>query len=132
MKHLILTAHGTLAESYKQTVAMIAGKQSTDKIEVLCMSAEKSMEDLVAEAKLILEKDVEGEFLILADLFGASPCNSCILAFRDANYRAVTGLNLGMVLELLAMLENTSLEELSKIAADAGKNGVREVYIPNC
>lgn len=132
MKHLILTAHGTLANSYKETAAMIAGTQAACKIETLCMSAEKSMDELVEEAKQILEKDVDGEYLILADLYGASPCNSCMLAFRAANYRVVTGMNLGMVLELLLMLENTSLEELSKIGAEVGKSGVREVYIPNC
>ena len=132
MTHLILATHGTLAESYKQTIAMIAGHSAAESLETLCMSAEKSMAEFVEEAKAVLAKDPDGDYLILADMYGASPCNSSILAFRDAHYRVVTGLNLGMVLELLLTMENASLEELSKKAAEIGKNGIQEVYIPNC
>lgn len=78
MTHLILATHGTLAESYKQTIAMIAGHSAAESLETLCMSAEKSMAEFVEEAKAVLAKDPDGDYLILADMYGASPCNSSI------------------------------------------------------
>ena len=64
MTHLILATHGTLAESYKQTIAMIAGHSAAESLETLCMSAEKSMAEFVEEAKAVLAKAISPDIKI--------------------------------------------------------------------
>lgn len=62
--------------------------------------------------------------LVLADLYGATPCNIglslCSLGLR---LRCVSGLNLPMLLRVLNYAEK-SLDELAEIAASGGRGGI--------
>lgn len=126
---ILIVSHHTLALSMKDTISMIAGASSIKDVECLCMTSEKSPEEFENEAKNILEMNDKEDFLIFADLFGASPCNSCLSVFRHKNYRLITGMNLGMILEVICLKDNLSLEELYERAQEVGKEGIRGIYI---
>lgn len=133
MIHLVLVSHSDLAESCKRAVKMIAGTVQAERISTVCMTEQMSPEEFIARADAVRAEAPDGSFLIMADLYGASPCSSSLMAFRGADYRVVTGMNLGMVLETLASIDSTpSLAELAGVAEGAGKEGVKTVYIPDC
>ncbi|MEO7052599.1 MAG: PTS fructose IIA subunit family protein [Rhodanobacter sp.] len=62
--------------------------------------------------------------LILADLYGATPCNIGLsLGALGIHLRCVSGLNLPMLLRVLNYAEKP-LDELAEIAASGGRGGI--------
>jgi len=70
------------------------------------------------------ELDEGGGVLILADLYGATPCNIGLsLSSLGVRLRCVSGLNLPMLLRMLNYAEQP-LDELAQIAASGGRGGI--------
>ena len=122
-KVLILT-HGKLAGSLYDTVKFIYG--STDGLAYLNMPEPfdqstygKMIADIVSENK-------EQGTLILCDLFGGSPflTSARLLKENGDHMELVTGVNLGMLLELMANIESAGIKELKDIALSSGKDGI--------
>jgi mannose PTS system EIIA component len=68
--------------------------------------------------------DQGGGVLVLADLYGATPCNIGLsLADLGVHLRVVSGLNLPMLLRVLNYAEKP-LDELAEIAASGGRGGI--------
>jgi PTS system ascorbate-specific IIA component len=68
--------------------------------------------------------DEGGGVLILADLYGATPCNIGLsLSSLGVHLRCVSGLNLPMLLRVLNYAEQP-LDELAQIAASGGRGGI--------
>ena len=62
--------------------------------------------------------------LVLADLYGATPCNIGLsLAALGVRLRCVSGLNLPMLLRVLNYAEKP-LDELAQVAAHGGRGGI--------
>jgi PTS system ascorbate-specific IIA component len=62
--------------------------------------------------------------LVLADLYGATPCNIGLsLADLGVRIHCVSGLNLPMLLRVLNYAEKP-LDELAQIAASGGRGGI--------
>lgn len=129
MTKLIIVSHGDLAESFKRTVSMIAGEEMASQITCICMTPDMDPEQFEAKAADILSEDPEGDYLIFADLFAASPCNTCVSVFRSASYRMVTGVNLGVLLDILYETDTLPLDELYTRALETAKDAVRGVTL---
>ena len=129
MTKIVIVSHGNLALSFRDTVAMIAGDETAQEIGCLCMTPEKDPEEFAAEARELLDRDPEGDYLIFADLFGASPCNTCVSVFRSASYRMVTGMNLGVILDVMFQKDTLPLEELYTRALEVAKDGIKGVTL---
>ena len=130
MKHIVIGAHGNLAEAFLETVRMIAGTEQTSCIHAIGMKENMDPQAFIKKAEELIDEDRDGEYLLLADLFGASPCNSLLMAFQHCHYRPVTGLNLGMVLEVLFQFDDMSLEEAAEHMVEIGKGGIQNVILP--
>lgn len=62
--------------------------------------------------------------LVLADLYGATPCNIGLsLSSLGVHLRCVSGLNLPMLLRVLNYADKP-LDELAEIAASGGRGGI--------
>ena len=131
MRYLIVATHCVLADAFKETAAMIAGEQAASVIKTFHMTEGMDPgEYLEMVAEFISDKNEDDEYLILADLYGASPCNTSIMGFRGKNYRVVTGLNLGILLEaLFAIQGDGSLDDIADQLVATGTAGVQKVYI---
>ena len=130
MKHIVIGAHGNLAEAFLETVRMIAGTEQTSCIHAIGMKENMDPQAFIKKAEELIDEDRDGEYLLLADLFGASPSNSLLMAFQHCRYRLVTGLNLGMVLEVLFQFDDMSLEEAAEHMVEIGKGGIQNVILP--
>jgi PTS system ascorbate-specific IIA component len=68
--------------------------------------------------------DQGGGVLVLADLYGGTPCNIANkLADRGTRVRCVSGLNLPMLLRVLNYADRP-LDELAEVAASGGRSGI--------
>lgn len=130
MAHILIVAHGNLADALLASAKLIVGEASTTNVDCLNMTEGKDMDQFVLEAKEILDADPNSEYLILADVFGASPCNSCLSIFRYANYRLITGVNLPILLDLFTNNNNKDLLDLWNSLVDSGKESIRGIFLP--
>ena len=70
------------------------------------------------------ELDQGDGVLVLADLYGATPCNIGLsLTALGVRLRCVSGLNLPMLLRVLNYAEKP-LDELAQVAAHGGRGGI--------
>ncbi|BBD79490.1 PTS sugar transporter subunit IIA [Aerosticca soli] len=93
-----------------------------DAVEVPAQADPDVMRELTARHARALD---EGDgVLVLADLYGATPCNIGLsLADLGVRIRCVSGLNLPMLLRVLNYADKP-LEELAEIAASGGRGGI--------
>lgn len=130
MRYILLATHANLAFGFIDAVKLIAGEQQAQRVFPLCMTLGKQPEDFIRETAAFLEdKQPEDEYLIFCDLYGASPCNSALMGFRYTNYRVITGVNLGVILEALCIIDMMSLDELSDQLVQRGKEGIVKIHI---
>lgn len=128
MKHIVIATHGELADGLVSAARVICGEEATKEIKTFMIRSETNIEEIDQEIQEYLSLDRDGEYFVMTDLYGASPCISMVKALRDREYRLVTGVNLGMILEVLVN-KNKPLAELEEKAIHAGKEGVGTFYI---
>lgn len=129
MIKIIICTHGTLAQSFVETLGMIVGPETAAQVSAVGMMPEDDPESFAGRLQAILDAQPDGQFMICADLFGASPCNTCISVFRSADYRLITGVNLPLLLELIMNQDNSSLDELWETAKKEAKEGIQGIYL---
>lgn len=119
---IVLISHGPLAEGLKGAAEMIVGPQ--ERFLAIGMDPAADLDRLRAQIEAAAT-DAAGEkgVLVLVDLMGGSPSNaSAYLATNGTP--VICGANLPMLLEVLTSREHMSIEELTEIALQAGKDGV--------
>lgn len=128
MVGIIVMTHGTLAEGLVDAAQLIMGP--AEQVKTLSLKREDNVDDLDAAFKATLESVDTGDgVLVLADLFGGSPCNVASMNLREGNrYELVSGANLPMLIEAIMSREGaSSASELASICRDAAVAGVKHV-----
>lgn len=128
MANLLLLSHSQLSESIYETVKLIMGKPS-DSVSYITLPYGQDLQAYQAEIEAYVEKSKEEGILILTDLFGGSPFMISVKTFDKYHdtvpIEIITGMNLPMVVELVnAISLGRPLDELKKIALDAGMGGI--------
>jgi mannose/fructose/sorbose-specific phosphotransferase system IIA component len=125
MVNLVIVSHGDLAEGLIDAMQLIVGQQ--EGVVAVSLKETDPIDGLTERVSAAIE-EVGGPdgVLVLVDLFGASPFNiSAQLTQKHAMVQVVTGVNLPMLLETALQREAMPLEELARLAADSGRNGIR-------
>jgi PTS system mannose-specific IIA component len=124
---ILIVTHGNLGTGLIESAEIIMGKQSN--YEVLSLKHNDSVVELQKDIQgKVQDLEKGGGVLILTDIFGGSPSNSVALALRDKPYRCLTGVNMPMLLEALALRDSLSLNELTQNCQLAGVQGIKELY----
>lgn len=87
------------------------------------------MEEYLNDAKAIIEKAPSQDFILLVDLMSASPCNYALSAFRDCNYRMITGVNLPMLIEIIDNRDDMTLDEIWEYGCTRGSESIQKIHI---
>lgn len=103
---ILLVSHSQFAQGLKDAAEMIIGPQ--EGLEALGMQSDANLDVLQEEiTQRVRAMQAQGEALILADLAGGSPCNSCAhLALEGVP--VLGGVNLPILLE--ALLQRSSMD----------------------
>lgn len=130
---ILLVSHGKMAESMLDSMELIMG--GCEQMRSVSLSAGEDFESfrtkVMETIRLLNSKD---GVLVFVDLYGASPFNAAVYAAalmeqEGINVRVLAGMNLAMLLETAAMRGSSSLQELTAIAAAAGRDGISEPVI---
>ena len=125
MVGIIVVSHGTMAEGMLNAAGMIVGP--LDDILPVSLKEADAVEDLMGRiAQAVDQVDSGDGVLILVDAFGASPFNAgARLALARPKIEVISGMNLPMLMELAISREGMNLDELVKIALEAGTTSIR-------
>ena len=125
---IVLAAHGPLPGAFLESSGMILGDMP--QVTGLSLMPGDSLEGLVERLQVAVNEVNTGDgVLVLLDMFGGTPANaSALLSQQISDVRAITGINLPMLLETLTARMNTdNLEELSAEALSSGQGGIIDV-----
>ncbi|MDO8279321.1 MAG: PTS fructose transporter subunit IIA [Burkholderiaceae bacterium] len=128
---ILIIAHAPLANALRQC-ALHVFPDCADSVAALDVQPNVSPDETLAAARIAstqLESagPVTG-ILVLADIFGATPCNVAQKLVDGVFSRLITGVNLPMLLRTLSY-RHESLEALVARAVVGGTQGVMQVAI---
>jgi D-glucosaminate-specific PTS system IIA component len=124
--------HGHAGETLIGSSEMIIGPE--EGLSALSLEPGMSTETLVEQATKVVE-DANGPVLVLVDVFGGTPANVAMMLSKTHEVRCVSGLNLGMLLEVLMMrgsADELGLRDLQRVAQSAGATACRSFTYDEC
>lgn len=119
MYNLLLISHGNLAQEFLNTLEMIMGPQ--DNILPLGLQPEEGKGDFEKRISEACEKIyISNGVLILADLYGGTPCNSALLKliYKYDKIQILTGLNLPMLIQSIIYRDENLETAILKLKQD--------------
>lgn len=125
MPGLLIIAHAPLASSLK-AVAEHAFPDCARQLMALDVPANLPVEEIEAQARVMLEQVRSPEALILTDVFGATPCNVAQRLADGVQIKVVAGVNVPMLWRSLCYAGD-SLDALVARAVAGATQGVMQV-----
>src|SRR5512133_1550891 len=127
MNGIFIIAHAPLATALRQCVLHVfpddaAGGAALD------VQPDMPPEETLAQARIMLEQMGNSHTLVLADVFGATPCNVAQKLVDGVNSRLVAGVNLPMLLRAITY-RNESMDALVARVLAGGTQGVMQVAV---
>ena len=130
MAQILIVAHAPLASSL-QAVARHVYPDCGAHLMALDVPPGVSLEAVETQVREALAAPplADAEVLILADVFGATPCNAALAAADGLRWRVVAGVNVPMLWRTLCYADQ-SLDELVNRAVAGATQGVMHVSVP--
>ena len=120
---LLIISHDGIGPVMLGTALFVLGGSSL-KTRLLTASRDSNPDELCAEAREQLKALDDGDgVLIICDLYGSTPSNIAQKLTAHGNVRAITGLNLSMLLRILNYPQ-LDLAQLTEKAISGGKDGI--------
>lgn len=95
---ILLIAHAPLAHALRDA-ALHVFNDCGGGVLALDVQAQAEPEDTLQSARnLLRDMEPDAPLLVLADIFGATPCNVALRLAQDRNARVLTGVNMPMLL----------------------------------
>ena len=125
MRRVILASHGGLAQGTKASLEMILGERR--EMEAYGMYPGESAADFAAQLEKRVEAGPEDEFIIAADLYGASVCNAMYPLTRYANVRLFAGFNLQFLVQLFCDYDSPLTDSDAETLLTDAREGLRRI-----
>ena len=127
MNGIFIIAHSPLASALRQCVLHVfpdnpAGVMSLD------VQPNVPPEETLAQARILFEQMGTSHALVMADVFGATPCNVAQKLVDGVNSKLIAGINLPMLLRTVSY-RHEPLDALIARALAGGTQGVMQVAI---
>jgi PTS system mannose-specific IIA component len=124
MVGLVVASHGRLAEELVATAEQIVGKLPA--VATCNIEPGTSAEDLRAKMKQAVAKVDDGEgVIVMADLFGGTPCRESLMMCQRGNLEVLAGVNLPMILKANSLRgEHLPLAEMANLLASHGQRNI--------
>jgi len=120
---ILIISHDGIGPAVLGTAMSMLG-DSPLKAKLLAASRDCNPDELCADALEQMELLDEGDgVLIITDLYGSTPSNIAQKLATRKNVRAVSGLNLSMLIRILNY-PRLDLEQLTEKAISGGKEGI--------
>jgi PTS system mannose-specific IIA component len=127
MNGILIIAHAPLASALRQCVAHVF-TDHPEGIAALDVQPNTPPEETLAQARIMLSQLGTTRALVLADVFGATPCNVAQKLVDGVHSKLITGVNLPMLLRTVSY-RHESLDALVARALLGATQGVMQVAI---
>ena len=127
MNSIVIIAHAPLAHALRQC-ALHVFPDCADGVVALDVQPHTSPEETFAMARIAMDQLHSTHILVLADVFGATPCNVAQKLVDGVKSKLITGVNLPMLLRTVSY-RHESLEALVARALIGGTQGIMQVAI---
>ena len=127
MNGILIIAHAPLASALRQCVLHVFPENPAG---VVALDVQPNMppEETLAQARIVFRQLGTSHVLVLADVFGATPCNVAQKLVDGVRSRLITGVNLPMLLRTVSY-RHEALDALVARAVMGGTQGVMQVAI---
>lgn len=125
MPGLLIIAHAPLASSLK-AVAQHTFPDCGRRLEALDVLPDQSVEDIEAQARVLLASISTPDAVIFTDVFGATPCNVAQRLADGLNVKVVAGVNVPMLWRSLCYADEP-LDAVVARAVAGATQGVMQV-----
>ena len=98
-KKIILVSHGELSQGMLHSLQMIIGVNES--LSSYSMMPGEHYSVVVDQVEQLAKSNPKTQYIIIADLLGGSVCNGCVSLIQESNVKLVSGMNMGLVIELL-------------------------------
>jgi mannose PTS system EIIA component len=124
MVGLVIASHGRLADELVATAEQIVGKLPA--VATCNIKPGTPVEDLRCEMKQAVKAVDEGDgVIIMADLFGGTPCKESLMMCQRMNLEVLAGVNLPMLLKANSLrMEELSLSDMAHQLASYGQRNI--------
>ena len=127
MNGILIIAHAPLASALRQCVAHVF-TDHPEGVAALDVQPNTPPEETLAQARIMLSQLGTSHALVLADVFGATPCNVAQMLVDGVHAKLITGVNLPMLLRTVSY-RHESLDALVARALMGATQGVMQVAI---
>jgi PTS system ascorbate-specific IIA component len=127
MNGILIIAHAPLASALRQCVAHVF-TDNPEGVAALDVQPNTPPEETLAQARIMLAQLGATDALVLADVFGATPCNVAQKLVDGVHSKLITGVNLPMLLRTVSYRHET-LDALVARALIGATQGVMQVAI---
>lgn len=128
---ILIIAHGELGEALIHCASHVFGGRPP-RVAALGVSVHDEPAEVLPRVKTLIERLDQGQgVLILADIYGATPCNIGCRLLEPGRVEVVTGVNLPMLVRALTYREQPLAVVVEK-ALSGGREGVMEVSKEAC
>ncbi|NLC72047.1 MAG: PTS sugar transporter [Desulfuromonadaceae bacterium] len=124
MKGLVIVTHSVLGKGLLMAAEAILGP--LEDAEAVCLQKEDSVGRInhkVQEGIAAAGGKGDG-VIVMADMFGGTPCNISLAYLQSDRLEVVTGVNLPMVLKFFQNRNEPSLRRLAEEIREAGREGI--------
>ena len=124
MVGLVVASHGRLADELVHTAEQIVGKLPA--VATCNIEPGTSVEDLRAQMKQAVARVDDGEgVIVMADLFGGSPCKESLMMCQRGNIEVLAGVTLPMLRKANSLRsEALPLPEMANLLAAYGQRNI--------
>ena len=127
MNGIFIIAHAPLASALRQCVLHVFPDNAAG---VISLDVQPNMppEETLAQARILFKQLGTSHALVLADVFGATPCNVAQKLVDGVHSKLIAGVNLPMLLRSVSYRQEP-LDALITRALAGGTQGVMQVAI---
>ena len=127
MNGIFIIAHAPLASALRQCVLHVF-PDSAASLVALDVQPNMPPDETLAQARIMLEQLGTSQALVLADVFGATPCNVAQRLVDGVHTKLITGVNLPMLLRTVSYRQE-SIDALVARALVGATQGVMQVAV---
>lgn len=130
MFDVLLVSHGHLAQEMLKTAQMVYGEPAGT-VRAIGFCPGEAQEELFSKVEAAIRESANrGGCLVLCDILGGSPFLVSARAFSELKdevpLEVLTGMSLGMLLEVLSAQEDASLAEAKSRALQAARQSIKD------
>ena len=128
MAAVLIVAHAPLASALKAVAAHVYADcgHAVEALDVLPGASPEAVRDQARALMRRGEPGREADWLVLTDVFGATPCNAAMMLSDPLHVRVVSGVNVPMLWRTLCYADET-LEALVTRAVGGATQGVMQL-----